>query len=135
MKIKFHPEYYWLAIFAFCFIVYQQVQDNIRPNYHGNQEVIKYLLGIAPNFFPAIGIPSLFVVFIPVMSTQKQINQWWYRNRQITANVLSLFGLLMWEFLQVFTTKGHFDWNDVLWTLIGAFVFQKIWSFTPSVYK
>jgi len=135
MKIKFHPEYYWLAIFASCFIVYQQVQDNIRPNYHGNQEVIKYLLGIAPNFFPAIGIPSLFVVFIPLMSTQNQIKQWWYKNKHITANVLSLLGLLMWEFLQVFTTKGHFDWNDVLWTLIGAFVFQMIWSFTPPFYK
>ncbi|MFM2203935.1 MAG: hypothetical protein RLZZ605_899, partial [Bacteroidota bacterium] len=28
-----------------------------------------------------------------------------------------------------------FDWNDVLWTLIGAFVFQLIWTITPIRYK
>ncbi len=65
--------YYWFALFALCFITYQQVIDNIRPNYIGNNLTVKYLLGIAPNFFPAIGIPALFVVLIPQM---KQTSLW-----------------------------------------------------------
>ena len=33
------------------------------------------------------------------------------------------------------TTRGRFDWNDVLWTLIGALIFQLIWTSTPLKYK
>lgn len=43
--------YYWLALFAICFITYQQIIDRIRPNYSGDSITVKYLLGIAPNFF------------------------------------------------------------------------------------
>jgi glycopeptide antibiotics resistance protein len=124
--------YYWFALFALCFIAYQQVQDNIRPNYSGGDLTIIYLLGIAPNFFPSIGIPALFVVLIPQM---KQTSKWLNKKRHITANIISLIGLLSWEFLQPITTRGHFDWNDVIWTLIGAFVFQLIWTITPNRYK
>lgn len=124
--------FYWFAIFAICFISYQQVQDNIRPNYTGGNLTIIYLLGIAPNFFPSIGIPALFVVQIPQM---KKNNKWLKEKKHITANIISLTGLLSWEFLQTMTTRGHFDWNDVLWTLIGAFVFQLIWTITPNRYK
>jgi hypothetical protein len=124
--------YYWFALFALCFIAYQQVQDNIRPNYSGGDLTIIYLLGIAPNFFPSIGIPALFVVLIPQM---KQTSKWLNEKRHITANIISLIGLLSWEFLQPITTRGHFDWNDVIWTLIGAFVFQLIWTITPNRYK
>ena len=83
--------YYWFALFAFCFIAYQQVQDNIRPAYSGGNLTIHYLLGIAPNFFPAIGIPALFVVIIPQM---KRTNAWLNEKKHITANLLSLAGLL-----------------------------------------
>jgi hypothetical protein len=124
--------YYWFALFALCFIAYQQVQDNIRPAYTGGNLTVKYLLGIAPNFFPSIGIPALFVVLIPQM---KQTSKWLNEKRHITANIISLIGLLSWEFLQPITTRGHFDWNDVIWTLIGAFVFQLIWTITPNRYK
>jgi glycopeptide antibiotics resistance protein len=93
---------------------------------------IKYLLGIAPNFFPAIGIPALFIVIIPQM---KWTNKWLNEKKYITANLISLAGLLSWEFLQTLTTRGHFDCNDILWTLIGAFVFQLIWTITPTRYK
>lgn len=65
--------YYWFALFALCFIAYQQVQDNIRPNYIGGNLTIIYLLGVAPNFFPSIEIPALFVVLIPQM---KQKGKW-----------------------------------------------------------
>ena len=54
--------FYWFALFAICFTAYQQVIDKIRPNYSGDNLTVKYLLGIAPNFFPAIGIPALFVI-------------------------------------------------------------------------
>ena len=124
--------FYWFALFALCFITYQQVQDNIRPAYAYGNLTIKYLLGIAPNFFSAIGIPSLFIVIIPPM---KLTNKWLNEKKHITANLISLAGLITWEFLQTLTTRGYFDWNDILWTLIGAFVFQLIWTISPNRYK
>lgn len=124
--------FYWFAIFALCFIAYQQVQDNIRPNYTGGNLTITYLLGIAPNFFPSIGIPALFVVLLPQM---KLTSKWIKEKKHITANIISLTGLISWEFLQVLTTNGRFDWHDVLWTLIGAIFFQLIWTITPIRYK
>lgn len=124
--------YYWFALFAICFIAYQQIIDNIRPNYNGNNLTLKYFLGIAPNFSPAIGIPALFVVILPQL---KRNNKWFNENRHITANIISLTGLISWEFFQTISTKLRFDWNDVLWTFIGAFVFQLIWTVTPKRYK
>jgi len=116
--------YYWFAIFALCFIAYQQVQDNIRPNYTGGNLTIIYLSGIAPNFFPSIGIQALFFVLIPIVNNKNRTNKWLNGKRHLIANIISLTGLLSWEFLQTITTRGHFDWNDVFWTLIGAFFFN-----------
>lgn len=124
--------YYWFALFAFCFISYQQVIDNIRPNYNGDNLTIKYLLGILPNFFPAIGIPALFLILVPQL---KRTNKWLNEKKHITASLVSLTGLTSWEFIQATSTKLHFDWNDVLWTLIGAAVFQLIWTLTPKTFK
>ena len=124
--------YYWLALFALCFIAYQQIIDNIRPNYIGNILTVKYLLGIAPNFFPGIGIPALFVALIPQMNPT---NKWLNEKTHIAANIISLTGLISWEFIQTTSKKLHFDWNDVLWTFIGAFVFHLIWTITPDKYK
>lgn len=124
--------YYWFALFALCFISYQQVIDNIRPNYNGDNLTIKYLLGVAPNFFPAIGIPALFVILIPQL---KRTNRWLNENRHLTANLISVIGLVSWEFIQATSTKLHFDWNDICWTIIGAVVFQVIWTLTPMKYK
>ena len=124
--------YYWFALFAVCFISYQQISNNIRPNYNGNNLTIKYLLGIAPNFFPAIGIPSLFLILIPQL---KWTNKWFKDKKQITANVISLTGLISWEFIQSSSTNLHFDWNDILFTIIGAIVFHFIWIVTPIRFK
>ena len=136
MKLRLAPEYYWLLIFGLSFIAYQQVQDTIRPYYHGDNAIIKYLLGVAPNFFPGIGIPALFVVLIPQLRPKgNSSNQWLMERRYITANIVSVTGLLLWEFTQPLTSRGRFDWNDVIFTIIGALVFQLIWSLSPSRYK
>lgn len=124
--------YYWFALFALCFVSYQQIIDNIRPKYDGDNLTIKYLLGIAPNFLPAIGIPALFVILIPQM---KQTNKWFNEKKYLTANFISLTGLISWEFYQTTSIKLHFDWNDVIWTILGAIVFQIIWMFTPKSFK
>lgn len=132
MKLHFKPAYYWFTIFALTFIGFQQVQDNIRPNYIGDNLTIKYLLGIASNFFPAIGIPALFVILIPQI---KQNNKCFAESKHITANIISVTGLISWEFIQATSTKLHFDWNDVTWTFIGGLIFQLLWTTTPIKYK
>jgi hypothetical protein len=124
--------YFWFSIFAICFISYQQVSDNIRPFYKGDNLTIAYFLGIAPNFFPAIGIPSLFLILIPGLQPK---NKWLKDKKHIAANLISLTCLISWEFIQISSTKLHFDWNDVVWTLIGAFIFHLIFIFIPKSFK
>jgi hypothetical protein len=124
--------YYWFSIFALCFLCFQAVSYYIRPNYSGENAIINYFLGIAPNFFPAIGIPALFVVFMmQLKSANKLLNE----KRFLTANLISIIGLVGWEFIQTSSEKLHFDWNDVLWTFIGAAIFQLIWVLTPESLK
>jgi hypothetical protein len=132
--MKFKPQHYWFLIFAICFTAFNQIQDNIRPNYNGDNSVIKYLLGIAPNFFPALGIPALFVLLIPYVLKKNYSGTWYYDNRHLSANLLSVIGLVGWEFIQL-AVKLRFDWNDILWTFIGALLFHFIWSISPNKYK
>lgn len=130
MKLK--NGLYWFTIFALCFIAYQQVQDNIRPNYDSENAIIIYLLGVAPNFFPAIGIPALFLILIPYFkSSNKRLSN----KNHLSANLISLCGLVSWEFLQLFTLTGRFDWNDLLWTILGGLMFHFIWLITPLTFK
>ena len=49
----------YYIIFAISFLLFSIVQDYIRPNYDGANGIIIYLLGVAPNFFPGIGLPAL----------------------------------------------------------------------------
>ena len=127
---------YWFLLFAICSLAYQQVQDTIRPSYTGGDPIIKYLLGVAPNFFPGIGLPALFFFLLPsIVNDNTRKSRWLNEKRHIAANLISITGLVSWEFLQIMTAKGHFDWHDVLWTLIGAAVFQLIWIVTPNSFK
>ncbi len=135
MKISIKPVYYWVGIFALCSLAYQWVQDTIRPTYQGTNPTVQYLLGIAPNFFPSIGIPALLVTIIPMFGNKSKPNPWLSTHKHLTAIAISLTGLLTWEFLQQATPKGRFDWHDVLWTFIGALVFQGIWTITSARYK
>jgi hypothetical protein len=132
--MKFKLEYYWFLIFALCFTAFNQIQDNIRPNYSGDNSIVKYLLGVAPNFFPAIGIPSLFIMVIPLLIKKNNSETWIYKKRHLSANLFSVIGLVGWEFAQL-SGKLIFDWNDILWTLIGALSFHLIWLITPQRFK
>lgn len=124
--------YYWFSIFAICFLCFQGVSYYLRPHYSGENALVSYFLGIAPNFLPAIGIPALFVVF---MMQLKSSSKWLNEKKDLTSNLISLTGLIAWEFIQTSSNKLHFDWNDILWTIIGAAIFQLIWKLTPERLK
>jgi hypothetical protein len=119
--------FFWFGLFALCFVSFQYIQDTIRPNYSGKSEIIYYLLGVAPNFFPALGMPALFMIMIPeiVKNTDRV---WLNQNRHITANLISATGLIGWELLQATGGNLRFDWHDILWTLIGAVSFHFTWK-------
>jgi hypothetical protein len=124
--------WYWFAWFAICFGAFQLITDIIRPTYSGENAAIRYFLGIAPNFFPSIGIPALFVILLPHLN---KAHTFFHEKKHLTANAISVTGLISWEFIQMTSKKLHFDWNDLLWTLIGALVFQLIWAATPGRLK
>ena len=73
------------------------------------------------NFFPGIGIPSFFYVSIPeVFKSNSSV----YKNRLKWSVVISMVGLIGNEFIAKYTPgRGVFDWNDILWTLIGGSLF------------
>ena len=47
-----------------------------------------------------------------------------YRNRLKWSIIISMIGLIGNEFITIYTPgRGVFDWNDVIWTIIGGIVF------------
>ena len=131
MKLK--NEHFWLLIFAVNFSSFQLVQDYIRPQYPGDSSLIRYFLGVAPNFFPAVGIPSLFMVLLPIIFSGK-ISSRFILKRHLTSNLISVIGLVGWEVLQV-TGKLVFDWHDILWTILGAVLFHITWILSSKFYR
>ena len=121
---KMNRKFIYYIIFAICFLLFSIVQDYIRPNYDGANGIIIYLLGVAPNFLPGIGLPALLYVVIPEVSKP---NSSLFKNRLYWSVGISISGLIANEFITIFTPgRGVFDWNDILWTIIGAGLFTLI---------
>ena len=134
-KTKLKLEYLLFGIFAASFISFQLVQDVIRPNYIVESTYVNYFLSVAPNFFPAIGIPALFIaVFLSAKCNNLKRN-FLIERIHITSMLVSLFGLVSWEFVQILAPYGYFDWNDITWTFAGTFVFYLIWRIIPNTLK
>ena len=114
-------KYLYYIIFVFTFILFNIVQENIRPNYNEGNALIIYFLGVIPNFLPGIGLPSLFYVIIPEVFKPKSFI---FKERLKFSIYISMFGLICNEFITIFTPgRGVFDWNDIVWTLMGGGVF------------
>ena len=111
-------KYLYYIIFGFTFILFNIVQENIRPNYEGGNSLIIYFFGIIPNFLPGIGLPSLFYVIIPEVFKP---NSLFYKERLKLSIYISMFGLILNEFITIFPSgRGIFGWDDTLWTLISG---------------
>jgi len=79
--------YYWFGIFALCFLCFQAVSYYIRPNYSGEGAIISYFLGIAPNFFPAIGISALFLDAIEEFEQMAKPEKLYYRKPHFAKRI------------------------------------------------
>ena len=114
-------KYFYYIVFGVTFLTFGLVQDYIRPNYEGGNDLIIYFLGVIPNFLPGIGLPSMFYVTIPeIFKPNTSI----YRNRLKWSIIISMIGLIGNEFITIYTPgRGVFDWNDIVWTIIGGIVF------------
>ena len=116
--------YFWFGIFALCFILFQIISYRIRPGYKGDSEIVKYFLGVAPNFFPAIGIPALIYAILEVNMSKN--SEFIYKNAFLISIWFGVTGLIIWEFLQIFSKKLSFDWHDILWTIAGGIIYWRI---------
>ena len=122
LKMDRNVAYYF--VFAISFLLFPIVQNYIRPNYEGDNELVVYFLGVAPNFLPGVGLPALLYVVIPeVFKSHTSL----FRNRLYWSVAISITGLVGNEFVTLFTPgQGVFDWNDIVWTIIGAGMFVAI---------
>jgi hypothetical protein len=111
----------YYIVFGVTFLTFGLVQDYIRPNYEGGRDLIIYFLGVIPNFLPGIGLPSLlYVTITEIFKPNTSI----YRNRLKLSIIISMIGLIGNEFITIYTPgRGVFDWNDIVWTIIGGIVF------------
>ena len=125
-------EYYFLAWFAATTLAYQYIQDSLRPGYTGTDPSAKYLLGVAPNFFPAVGLPALFVVLLPYVFTNRAPTHYLVAHKGVVANAISLSGLIAWECAQAFTRGAVFDMHDIASTLLGGLLFRLVWRLAPG---
>jgi hypothetical protein len=71
---------------------------------------------------------------IPLALKKNNSETWIFKMRHLSANLFSVIGLVGWEFAQL-SGKLRFDWNDILWTFIGALLFHLIWISTPQKFK
>ena len=132
--MKWKNEYLYILIFALCFAGFQYLEEVIRIDYNNQNKFFTYLLGVIPNFLPAIGMPSLFVVIIKELKG-KSTNPFFLKKKHILAILISQIGLITWEFQQILAPNGTFDWNDILWTIIGGGIFCLIWKAKPLTDK
>ena len=79
-----------------------------------------------------MGLPSLFYVLIPEVFKP---NSLFYKERLKLSIYISMLGLICNESLTIFTSgRGIFDWNDILWSLIGGGFFLIINRKISEVY-
>jgi len=95
-----------------CAVVAAMIQLYLRPAWRSFSELSIILLGSLPNFLAVLGLALLLLAFRK--STQRP-------NSTILA---VLFGVLAHEVFTGSTPSssfgGHFDWNDVIASVLGA---------------
>ena len=128
--MKWKNEYLYYLIFAVCFAGFQYLEEVVRVNYRNGNEWITYMLGVIPNFLPAVGLPCVFVVLIKELKG-KSNNKLFNQKKHLLAIIISQVGLIGWEVQQIIAPYGTFDWNDIIWTVIGGIIFYFIWKARP----
>jgi len=120
-SIDARKKYLYYCLFGIKFLAFNWVQDFIRPNYNGEHRGIIYFFFFFPNFLPAIGLPALFYVIIPELFSPGSF----IRKNTLGFSIgIAIVGLIGNEFITIYTPgRGVFDWNDILWTLIGGLIF------------
>ena len=90
----------------------------LRPKFGGQDELIGFILGVAPNFLAAGLIFPFGVLMIAENYNKETIskinNYFWF------GLVSSQVGLIVWEFMQESSEKLVFDLNDITVTLFGG---------------
>ena len=82
-------KYFYYIVFVVLFLTFGLVQDYIRPNYEGGNDLIIIFLDI--NFLPGIGLPYVLFTFFNTITSI-------YRNRLKWSIIISMIGLIGNEF-------------------------------------
>lgn len=118
----------WLFCYLFGEIMCRTTQYVVRPlHLYPNIDWVKYMLGVAPNFWAALSLPALLLLISNYAGSQYN----WVRtilplDTLHTAYAVALTGIVGWEICQPLTGMYYFDPNDLMWTILGTATFWPI---------
>lgn len=99
-------------------LLYQFVQDEMRPNAEALDPMLAYALGVAPNALGALSASSaMFLMGVGLAKGRR------YGLVFLASLSLGLIGLWGWEALQLILPGFVFDPHDLAWTLAGSAAF------------
>lgn len=99
-------------------LAYQFVQDDLRDGLASsgqNAELVRYVLGIMPNFLGGLSANATIFVILSDRSSP-----WASERARSISSLVTLFGLWAWEGCQLVLPNGTFDWHDIAWTAPGV---------------
>ena len=89
----------------------------IRPNLTGDKSVINFIFGVLPNFGGAFALPFIFMIMF--QSKISRIN-FSVKTTFFLSVSITLFVLILWEFLQFIIWNYPVDIYDLIMTLAGV---------------
>lgn len=97
-------------------LLYQFVQDELRPGGGANNPAADHVFGVAPN---ALGAQRI-ALFLMVLGLDKAAR---LRRAFLVSLTLGLFGLFSWEAAQLVLPGFTFDPHDLAATAVGSTFF------------
>ncbi|NWG70690.1 MAG: hypothetical protein HXY23_03650 [Parvularculaceae bacterium] len=99
-------------------LLYQFVQDELRPGGAAINPTADYVFGVAPNALGALSASA--ALFLMVLGLDKAAR---LRRAFLVSLTLGLFGLFAWEAAQLVLPGFTFDPHDLAATAIGSTFF------------
>lgn len=110
----------WLAAMGMLGLALLSATQWARVNVAVTNSFFQFFLGVAPNVAAGYAMPLILASFVPKVVNKPGQDE----SRRVFLLVLAFttLGLVVWEFIQTNSRNLYFDVNDIVATLVGAFL-------------